>query len=424
MLSSCLSTPDPAAASLPDHEANLLHFAGDSLSGPLVVEGEFVSEPDEALDVRIKLYFLESFPKGALTALAGVVAFHATDGRDPVRAIPASGALARIGFGSESQDCLASLTEDAAPLATYETVLPAGVTLAAQFRSEQDAFAMELGRTGNSVTPALVSYAAESTVTRRDVSLLASREVASLKHMALIVPVSSGGALLWSVELLPAGSNLVEAEIHLANFAACIEEVQSASATVLAGMQPLGLDALHTRRLSGAVSALGIVRNHRPALIFLASQAGAPAARDVAWLADDEFLAACIQRVLNARAEDEPTPNREQTAWRLERACYRELAVRFGSDSLVPELVSVLFRHAGELGRYPGLLDDVLVDSGSSGELGDRLRRENLLFLDDRNPAARVRAFDWLEVLGAAPSNYDPLADRADRRAALAEASE
>ncbi len=83
-----------------------------------------------------------------------------------------------------------------------------------------------------------------------------------------------------------------------------------------------------------------------------------------------------------------------------------------------------MLRHAGELGHYPGLLNDVLIDSTNQGELTASLVRENRLFLEDRNPAARVRAFDWLEAREAAPAGYDPLAPRDERRAALAEVAQ
>ena len=40
-------------------------------------------------------------------------------------------------------------------------------------------------------------------------------------------------------------------------------------------------------------------------------------------------------------------------------------------------------------------------------------------FLSSADPAARVRAFDWLRSRGQAPGGYAPTADRASRRAAL-----
>ena len=130
-------------------------------------------------------------------------------------------------------------------------------------------------------------------------------------------------------------------------------------------------------------------------------------------------MGACVERVLGELRNLETLRGRTQTAWHLERACYRELATRYSDDKLPDELVSVLFRHAGELGRYPGLLDDLLIESSNQDELDDRMARENFLFLEARSPAARVRALDWLEARGLAPEGYDALAPREERRAAL-----
>lgn len=415
-LASCLSTSE-TTAHLPEYEVTLRYFAGDSLSGPLAVAGEFAADSEEALDVRVELFFLESFPEHALEPISREVALHTADGGDPVRAIPEDGGLARVGFG----DAATSLNETGNSLAEYRAVLPLGVTLAAQFSSSQDACAVELARTENALTPALVKYDEEAGVLRRTVSVLEHRTAPGKETMALIAPLESGGALLWRFTFIPNDETHRDTDAHLTRFEACLEEVRATAASVLAGIQPLDAHDLRARRLKGAVGALDIVRNHRPALIFLASQAGAPTAHGVAWLADEDFLGACVQRVLDVRDESEGSPAREQTAWRLERACYRELAMQFGNGTLAPELVSVLFRGAGELGRYPGLLDDVLVACQSQEELLERLKQENRLFLDDRNPGSRVRAFDWLEALSCAPPGYDPFASREERRAVLAE---
>jgi hypothetical protein len=303
-------------------------------------------------------------------------------------------------------------------------VLPPGVTLAVELLTTHDAFAAELARIEDTIRPALVSYVAESTMTRREVSVLAETAADELQPLALLAPAANGGAILWWFEKTSEPENPQTAEVHRVRFDQCMENVRSSSAAVIERIQPLEQSDLEVRRLAGAVDALDVVRFHRPALIFLASQSGAPTARDVAWLADDEFLGACVQRVLSTLKGLESRAGREQTAWRLERACYRELAARFAEDTLPNELISILFRHAGELGRYPGLLDDVLIASNNQEELVKRLTAENKLFLEDRNPAARVRAFDWLEARKAAPAAYDPLANREQRRAALAEVAQ
>jgi hypothetical protein len=44
---------------------------------------------------------------------------------------------------------------------------------------------------------------------------------------------------------------------------------------------------------------------------------------------------------------------------------------------------------------------------------------ENLSYLEDASPSARVRAYDWLRTRGRAPAGYDPLGTIKERRNAL-----
>ncbi|MDF1798976.1 MAG: hypothetical protein P1V81_07360, partial [Planctomycetota bacterium] len=76
-------------------------------------------------------------------------------------------------------------------------------------------------------------------------------------------------------------------------------------------------------------------------------------------------------------------------------------------------------RHAGEVGRYPNLLEEALQVSRDLPGFTARLVAENRVFLEDSSPASRVRAFDWLKARGQAPPEYLPLALRSARRAAL-----
>lgn len=417
----CGSTSKSPDWQPPQNEVSLQHFAGDSLSGPLAVADGWTSDPEDSLAISAEILFLESFPAHAFEALSGEADLHTVDGQNPIRVVPIGGSLARVGYGAAAREWRSNLGLRFEELARYDTVLPSGVTVAVKFRSAQDAYTAELARAEQSLRPALVSAGAATPLAKREVSVLPKTMAAETLPMALIAPSSTGGAILWWFE---AADTSPTAEEQLARFEECRSHVDSASKAVLAGSAPLDLRDLAIRRLAGAVDALDVAAFHRPALLFLASQAGAPAAQDVAWLADDELLNACVERVLKTLSKLSSASDSDQTAWHLERACYRELASRFAADTLPSELVSVLFRHAGELGRYPGLLEDLLVASENQAQLSAKFVSENLLFLEDRNPAARVRAFDWLEANGAAPAGFDPLASRADRRAVLAEVAQ
>ena len=119
------------------------------------------------------------------------------------------------------------------------------------------------------------------------------------------------------------------------------------------------------------------------------------------------------------------TPQPFDAQWSLERGAWSLLvhATIAGGDEdtapVTPAETSLMLRHAGELGRFPTLIEDALAASSSCEQFSARLAYENQVFLSDASPAARVRAYDWLLVRGLAPADYDPLGTRSGRRKAL-----
>ena len=70
--------------------------------------------------------------------------------------------------------------------------------------------------------------------------------------------------------------------------------------------------------------------------------------------------------------------------------------------------IALGFGHLGALNR-----------SSDRATFEEAILLENRSFLSSSDPAARVRAFDWLQPKGEAPEGYDPLASREARREAL-----
>ncbi|MGQ0553139.1 MAG: hypothetical protein ACT4PU_07950 [Planctomycetota bacterium] len=171
------------------------------------------------------------------------------------------------------------------------------------------------------------------------------------------------------------------------------------------------------RQILSAIDALEAVQRHRPALIFLAGATAAPLAEEIALSAPQELVQAFVARVLAAAGGE--VRDALALGWLLESCAYAELAARAAAAPLAPELDALLLRQAGQLGRFPGTLAELVAGSGSQAALRAQLLRENLVFLEDTQPAARVRAFDWLSRQGRAPAGYDPLGSREERRAAL-----
>jgi hypothetical protein len=165
-----------------------------------------------------------------------------------------------------------------------------------------------------------------------------------------------------------------------------------------------------------AVEALRRDDTRRSAMIRLADTHGAQLCADLALVGGEELIAAIAGRV-------EPIWSRTDVeidgTWVLERAAVNAAATQLQRDALGDAAAAALLRHAGEAGRFGSTLLDAARASADRAGFQARLIEENRLFLSDRSPAARARALRFLRDLGQAPANYDPLAPRDARRAAL-----
>ena len=173
---------------------------------------------------------------------------------------------------------------------------------------------------------------------------------------------------------------------------------------------------------SSALRALEDRALRRPALAFLSQVTGAAITGDLAVVAVPQSLEECLAAAsASLRESDLDAGDAPALGWILEKATCAWLAARAADEerALEPELRAILLVHVGELARFPDLLADAVGESDSLGGFALRVAEENQVFLEDADPAARLRAFEWLGARGAAPEGYDPLGPLADRRAAL-----
>lgn len=157
----------------------------------------------------------------------------------------------------------------------------------------------------------------------------------------------------------------------------------------------------------------------RPAITFLAADVSASIAADLALAADDAMLERFAQRVTDQSKAGGARVSAEQWSLTLDLIALRLLAEAQAAGALAPELESILSIHTGESGRHSGTLDEVVQGVAHRSELDARLTAENLIYLEDNSPAARVRAFDWLRGRGVDLAGYDPFATPRQRAAAL-----
>lgn len=189
--------------------------------------------------------------------------------------------------------------------------------------------------------------------------------------------------------------------------------------------QPFDRRVFEAQRRRSALEALGRPERARAALLTLADPGGARLAGDLALAASaaelSEFAALAQQRL---GADAAVLAEAGSTGLALERLAL-EIALRWASEGrLADELEAALWLHGGELGRFPGTWLELARDAASIADLERAIVQENLGFLEDPTPAARVRAFDFLTKRGLAPAGFDPLASREARRQALAAAAE
>lgn len=180
-------------------------------------------------------------------------------------------------------------------------------------------------------------------------------------------------------------------------------------------------DESFLEELADAWGDLAAAEHRRAAWLHLAGSLGAPLAQDYGFLAADSELAVAAGELSRSTSVEQlraqPAP---RLALALEAQVLNRMAVLAGEGGLDDGLRGLLLLHTGEAGRWPGAFDDLLRDARSVEDLRGRLVKENEAFLEDANPAARVRAHDWLAARGLAVPGYDPLAERDERTAALA----
>ncbi len=171
--------------------------------------------------------------------------------------------------------------------------------------------------------------------------------------------------------------------------------------------------------LTNALESLALVKKRRAMIVNQAGKTGAGLALDLGLSATEAFLASYILRLLpelqDKKGED---LNPDKLAWILEKEAWTQLLLQLEADPPLPEMLALAVRHAGELARYPGMLQDFLESSKSLEGLHRRILMENRSILISNIPGPRIRASLWLESRGEDLGDYRPMDTQARRREA------
>jgi len=211
----------------------------------------------------------------------------------------------------------------------------------------------------------------------------------------------------------PPPEGTAEAATYAAKWKQCQGKLLAAAGT---GNDRPPFDA-GRRGIEDALRLLASPTHRQRALVYLAQETAAPLFADVTLSATDTV----VDRLANA-VTNEWSGSTFETAtlgWRLERTAYQLRIKLLSADQTSPDLEAILIRHAGEVGRHPSVLQEMVSEATSIEDLRQRLLLENFIYLEDISPAARTRAFEWLAARDQAPQGYDPLASLKERRNVL-----
>jgi hypothetical protein len=146
-------------------------------------------------------------------------------------------------------------------------------------------------------------------------------------------------------------------------------------------------------------------------------------------VADDATLAQLLEQIAAGMAEISKASGNSLAgadgllALQLDVLCLQHLGKLLSDkDKLSQELAGVLTTFAGEAGRHAASVEEIVKNVPDRPSLQTRLVAENMIYLEESSPAARVRAYDWLRSQKRAPANFDPLASPRARRDALEKA--
>ncbi|MCR9243743.1 MAG: hypothetical protein NXI31_01840 [bacterium] len=153
-------------------------------------------------------------------------------------------------------------------------------------------------------------------------------------------------------------------------------------------------------------------RPRRGALLALAANFNLPRCLD---------LLLCLEEA-ELIAISDSLPADPDSGWLVERAFLAALLPRLQRGELPPPVVLCLRRHLGALALDPTGLEFALAASKSTAELSDNVVASNRRALSARRASQRALAHEWLSALDLAVPDYDPMAPRSARKAALAAA--
>lgn len=415
-------------------------YAGSPLEGAQSVPAGLGAAG--AVGVEMRLVALEKDPGEVLEPLATKARVLAnTQGENPFLATATLTLPARYGSGPEAEGLEAAVRSGAwgsnATVGEFSAAVPVGATgwlqvmrgeavtrdrvRVAVYRVKGDDEAVQLALLVEhpDATPPLEGAKSGKPAARlaRETALVRQKVENGSQAVALLLPlaVSEGHSqsLLAIVRISPLGAD------EEAKVAKSLGLMRSAAEAAARERAVAGPDALDPALIASVVEAITLGEQRRSALVYFAGQTKAPLGEQVAMVAEEDVLDELSLQLADELGKQQGLWKREDAGWLLDRLAFQRLAQGYLKRRLTPELRGVLAAYAGEAGRSPAALEQILDALSTRKDFENRLLAENLIALEDNSPSARVRAYDWLKARGRAPQGYDPLGESKARREAM-----
>lgn len=190
------------------------------------------------------------------------------------------------------------------------------------------------------------------------------------------------------------------------------------TASVHSGSPRGGSQAISQSELETVLGYVDLPVQRRSAMIYILRSLNTRIALDLVLTAPDEVATELSQALIDERRES-AEPVAADIGWTVERAACRYLTQASTRTECPPEFIALLALHTGALCRDPWTMEDILDSAENIESFRRMIVDENVIMLEDRSPANRTRAFLFLQGRGVDLGDYDPLAPRRERQAAL-----
>jgi hypothetical protein len=412
---------------LPPPQANFQEslFSGSALTGPTTRPVQ-ADRADQAFIASVRLLGLDRAAASGLEPLEPDVRLIVSP--SPEGALESHGELTRRIRWASGDSATRAPGVRSVDLMTQQCAIPRGATWTIGMTDRLDAsrgFQIILSASPSTTDELTIAIALADRITAegnaqhtiaRETAVLKPSAISAATPVSLLVPFkfskSQVQAVLALLEIRPAIDNAEDAKL-LADAKRDLNEAVAAL-----GAPPGGPSA----RWSGftvALDRLHSAPSRRSSLAYLCDQTRASICEDLALVGDDAALEAVAANISTLTSTPEAMKDDAAFGWLLDRAALDYAAKQQAGDSMPPELLALLIRHTGQVGMNSGSVGETLTAAKNRAEFDARILAENLIYLEDTSPAARVRAFDWLAARGKAPAGYDPLAPAHDRQLAL-----